>query len=56
MNNTHISINTAEFRQFKLWLHDAAGIDLKETKMKLVEGRLDIISVLACQKYCFRYP
>lgn len=40
MNNIHISINAAEFRQFKLWLHDAAGIDLKETKMKLVEGRL----------------
>ena len=40
MNLRAISINTAEFQKFKIWLHSTAGIDLKETKRKLVEGRL----------------
>ena len=40
MNYPQISINAAEFQKFKLWLHNTAGIDLKETKTKLVEGRL----------------
>tara|TARA_R110000851_G_scaffold3048_4_gene12347 strand:+ start:16804 stop:17616 length:813 start_codon:yes stop_codon:yes gene_type:complete len=40
MNYRPISINAAEFQKFKLWLHNIAGIDLKETKIKLVEGRL----------------
>lgn len=40
MNYPQISINAAEFQKFKLWLYSTAGIDLKETKTKLVEGRL----------------
>lgn len=40
MNYSPISINTAEFQKFKVWLLQTAGIDLKETKIKLVEGRL----------------
>ena len=40
MNYRPISINASEFQKFKLWLHSSAGIDLKETKTKLVEGRL----------------
>jgi chemotaxis protein methyltransferase CheR len=40
MNYPQISINAAEFQKFKLWLYNSAGIDLKETKTKLVEGRL----------------
>ncbi len=40
MNQAVITINLAEFTKFKLWLHEVAGIDLKETKQKLVEGRL----------------
>lgn len=40
MNYPQISINIAEFQKFKLWLHSTTGIDLKETKLKLVEGRL----------------
>jgi chemotaxis protein methyltransferase CheR len=40
MNHRPISINTAEFQKFKIWLHNTAGIELKETKLKLVEGRL----------------
>ena len=40
MINHSLSINTAEYQKFKLWLHSSAGIDLKETKIKLVEGRL----------------
>jgi chemotaxis protein methyltransferase CheR len=40
MNNCPISINAAEFQKFKIWLYNIAGIDLKETKKKLVEGRL----------------
>jgi len=40
MNYRSISINAAEFQQFKLWIYNTAGIDLKETKLKLVEGRL----------------
>lgn len=37
---TQISINSAEFLKFKHWLYTTAGIDLKKTKKKLVEGRL----------------
>lgn len=40
MNNLSIAINAAEFQKFKCWLYETAGIDLKETKLKLVEGRL----------------
>lgn len=40
MNYTQVSIKVAEFQKFKLWLHSTTGIDLKETKLKLVEGRL----------------
>jgi len=40
MNYPQVSINAAEFQKFKIWLHSTAGIDLKETKTKLVEGRL----------------
>lgn len=35
-----ISINSAEFAKFKRWLYSTVGIDLKETKLKLVESRL----------------
>ena len=40
MNYRPVSISAAEFKKFKFWLHNTAGIDLKETKTKLVEGRL----------------
>ena len=40
MNNYNVSINVDEFKKFKLWLYSNAGIDLKDTKIKLVEGRL----------------
>ncbi|MCG6202086.1 CheR family methyltransferase [Psychromonas antarctica] len=40
MNYCPISINAAEYQKFKTWLYNIAGIDLKETKIKLVEGRL----------------
>jgi chemotaxis methyl-accepting protein methylase len=31
MNYCPISINAAEFQKFKIWLHNTAGIKLKET-------------------------
>lgn len=34
------TIKTTEFFKFKRWLYENVGIDLKETKLKLVEGRL----------------
>lgn len=40
MNYSLISITSAEFQKFKLWLLASAGIDLKDSKEKLVEGRL----------------
>lgn len=40
MNYPQVSINANEFQKFKRWLYETAGIDLKETKLKLVEGRL----------------
>lgn len=40
MNYHPIAINTAEFHKFRIWLLQTTGIDLKETKTKLVEGRL----------------
>lgn len=40
MNHLSISIKATEFQKFKHWLHSTVGIDLKETKTKLVEGRL----------------
>jgi len=36
----NISIKENEFNKFKLWLHKIAGIDLRDSKTKLVEGRL----------------
>lgn len=35
-----IQINRAEFNKFKHWLYNSIGVDLRETKLKLVEGRL----------------
>lgn len=40
MNYPQVAINVAEFNKFKKWLHSNVGIDLRETKIKLVEGRL----------------
>ena len=40
MNNPQVSINVSEFNKFKIWLKNTVGVDLKETKLKLVEGRL----------------
>lgn len=40
MHRSQIMINNAEFVKFKNWLYEIAGIDLKESKTKLVEGRL----------------
>lgn len=40
MNTYQVAINVAEFTKFQSWLHHNVGIDLKETKIKLVEGRL----------------
>lgn len=40
MYEPKILINDAEFKKFKSWLYEAAGIDLKDSKSKLVEGRL----------------
>lgn len=34
------TIKTTEFFKFKRWLYENVGIDLKDTKVKLVEGRL----------------
>lgn len=35
-----VHIKPAEFNKFKRWLYNSVGIDLRETKLKLVEGRL----------------
>lgn len=40
MYKPQVLINKAEFNKFKSWLYEIAGIDLKDSKMKLVEGRL----------------
>jgi len=40
MNYLPVFISAAEFQKFKLWLLQTTGIYLKETKTKLVEGRL----------------
>lgn len=40
MNLPAATIKTTEFFKFKKWLYQTVGIDLKDTKIKLVEGRL----------------
>ena len=40
MNLPATTIKTTEFFKFKKWLYKNVGIDLKDTKLKLVEGRL----------------
>lgn len=40
MYKPQILINNVEFKKFQIWLYETAGIDLKESKNKLVEGRL----------------